>query len=141
MRFCIKQLLALLVLTVAASPAAAQTDTSDSPCVSVYPNAVALTSDGVIGSQVGSSGEPGERFSFSRFTAINRTDRCFGASTIRRLRDTCVNFLAETELLPLLPVQGEPTTVASCTSEKSSIAKLAKRNRQLRRKIKRLQGQ
>lgn len=142
MRLCHKQLLALIVLTATASPVAAQTDSLEPGiCVTVVPHAVALTSDGVLGMQLGSSGDPQERFSFSRFEAINGTDRCFGAATTIQMRETCVNFLAETSpsrsVLPIATQDGSPGM--DCNGEKSMVAKLAKKNRELRRQLRRLQ--
>lgn len=143
MRIPLKQLLALLVLTATASPATAQTDTQTPDiCITIVPQAVAFTSDGVLGVQFGSSGAPEERFSFSRFKAINGTDRCFGGAVTSRMRETCVNFLAETApqtgaLLPIAAQDGAPSM--DCNGEKNMVAKLAKKNRQLRQQIRRLQ--
>lgn len=124
---------------VAESPIGGQTGPTDDCSIVPVGKTFALTSVGTLGAEIGYGIAP-SYITFERFTPINRSDECFGDVAFKRMQEACVNLLSSGEPTNnIAPVEPEaPAAVDTCQSEQSSVAKLAKRNKQLRRQIRQM---
>lgn len=133
-----KLTLAVLTSSLIVTSFSAAFGQEDIICPAIVPQSAALSSEGTLGISF-SSTTAGDSVDFSQYTPINQNDACFGTYAFDSIANSCLKFLNGIED-PTVVIEN-PESISSgksCSAQDAEIQKLAKENRRLKNRIKRL---